>query len=169
MAEKRPPATFSLRAAQGRNRTFKSCQVRWPRTSKSWRAKSRFARLLRAYFSGDVGLAYRQVLVSWCWCADSNCGPTDYESVALPTELHQPRVPHQPGTRAADYTPIGRSGARCELFPQDRGPKCRSGRETGRWSRVIACWRGRFLPCIDGIRGFQCASQPASHSSNSWS
>src|SRR5690606_20775222 len=25
----------------------------------------------------------------WCWCADSNCGPTDYESVALPTELHQ--------------------------------------------------------------------------------
>src|SRR3954466_15561357 len=29
------------------------------------------------------------LLRGWCWCPDSNGGPTDYESVALPTELHQ--------------------------------------------------------------------------------
>src|SRR5437773_11424800 len=26
----------------------------------------------------------------WCWWPDSNGRPTDYESVALPAELHQP-------------------------------------------------------------------------------
>lgn len=27
--------------------------------------------------------------VAWCWREESNLRPTDYESVALPTELHQ--------------------------------------------------------------------------------
>src|SRR5687768_17049450 len=27
--------------------------------------------------------------LSWCWWPDSNGRPTDYESVALPAELHQ--------------------------------------------------------------------------------
>ena len=29
------------------------------------------------------------VLILWCCCRDSNTGPTDYESVALPAELQQ--------------------------------------------------------------------------------
>src|SRR5882762_6038803 len=28
-------------------------------------------------------------ICSWCWWPDSNGRPTDYESVALPAELHQ--------------------------------------------------------------------------------
>src|SRR4051812_976850 len=31
-------------------------------------------------------------MMSWCWWPDSNGRPTDYESVALPAELHQ-RIP----------------------------------------------------------------------------
>jgi hypothetical protein len=31
------------------------------------------------------------ILILWCRCAESNGGPTDYESVALPTELHRQR------------------------------------------------------------------------------
>src|SRR3954452_13723159 len=39
------------------------------------------AGMARRPSGGDLGC--------WCWWPDSNGGPTDYESVALPTELHQ--------------------------------------------------------------------------------
>src|SRR5678816_605173 len=31
----------------------------------------------------------------WSWCAESNRGPTHYECVALPAELHQLSMPEQ--------------------------------------------------------------------------
>src|SRR3954463_14023908 len=39
------------------------------------------AGMARRPSGGDLGC--------WCWWPDSNGRPTDYESVALPTELHQ--------------------------------------------------------------------------------
>ena len=38
------------------------------------------------YFQG------RLEIILWCWWEESNLRPTDYESVALPTELHQRSV-----------------------------------------------------------------------------
>src|SRR6266436_8637344 len=34
-------------------------------------------------------LVVSKSLIVWCCCPDSNGGPTDYESVALPAELQQ--------------------------------------------------------------------------------
>ena len=48
-------------------------------------------RLLRSVYMQHSIANRRQLatLFSWCWWPDSNGRPTDYESVALPTELHQ--------------------------------------------------------------------------------
>src|SRR5882757_9636202 len=42
-------------------------------------------------------------LILWCCCPDSNGGPTDYESVALPTELQQRRRGRIIGTRRRGF------------------------------------------------------------------
>ena len=47
----------------------------------------------RTLFSVNVELMSTQlltlILLRWCWHQESNPGPTDYKSVALPTELRQ--------------------------------------------------------------------------------
>src|SRR3954469_4757876 len=61
------------------------------------------AGMARRPSGGDLGC--------WCWWPDSNGRPTDYESVALPTELHQ-----RGGAKL--YAPsLLRSGRRIAAFP----------------------------------------------------
>ena len=52
--------------------------------------------------------------VIWCRNADSNCGPTDYESVALPTELFRHAGRESIGPRAG--------------WLKNQGHRCRSPR-----------------------------------------
>ena len=54
-----------------------------------WPESCRSGDLLVPYAAFDSFKNSRKSLILWCRCADSNRGPTDYESVALPTELHR--------------------------------------------------------------------------------
>src|SRR5207342_166215 len=64
-----------------------------PRTASSCPSPS------RALPEEEIGAGLFAAL-GWCWRVDSNHRPTDYESVALPAELRQPRVPRTKGERA---------------------------------------------------------------------
>src|SRR5687767_4032792 len=48
----------------------------------------------------------------WSWCAESNRGPTHYECVALPAELHQ----HPGPAGAAPTERVGETGLPASAF-----------------------------------------------------
>src|SRR5882762_1129222 len=76
----------------------------------------------------------------WCWWPDSNGRPTDYESVALPTELHQ----RSHVLRAAHYTaPLPRRPRSVKYFTQCCAASRRLVRDYRRRSRALAA-------CVDG-------------------
>src|SRR5260221_14516400 len=73
-------------------------------------------------------LVVSKSLIVWCCCPDSNGGPTDYESVALPAELQQQGKRHYREARrcplriVTDCPPV-RCPARQRGSAPKRGPR----------------------------------------------
>lgn len=64
------------------------------------------------------------LLFIWCWQEESNLRPTDYESVALPTELRQ---------RGRDCTCHRARRQESSAYDQDAIPSASSGNASRRW------------------------------------
>ena len=83
-------------APRARNRPRYS-RMKWPDTleipHQTWPtsrgAASSTSVALETFFPCVLFVTW---LIKWSHCAESNRGPTDYESVALPTELQWPEV-----------------------------------------------------------------------------
>ena len=64
-------------------------------------------------FQSDQWKSAKWLILFWSRCADLNRGPTDYESVALPAELHRRVRLHLRRSREIAITPTGPS---CQGF-----------------------------------------------------